>query len=155
MVRNTDRLSVSVFLNPLNIFSINLIEVNKDVLGIFLDADSALRGLNHSKTHWPICVTVEKSYGHFALKWRQNERDGVSNHRRLNCLPNRLFRRRSKKTSKLRVTGLCEGNSLVTSEFSVQRASNDDVAIWWSHHGQNVLASLSPWDSENRLPSNL
>ena len=26
--------------------------------------------------------------------------------------PNRLFRRRSKKTSKLHVTGLCEGNSL-------------------------------------------
>ena len=30
---------------------------------------------------------------------------------------NRLFRRRSKKTWKLRVTGLCEGNSPMTSEF--------------------------------------
>ena len=30
------------------------------------------------------------------------------------CLLNRLFRRRSKKTSKLSVTGLCEGNSPVT-----------------------------------------
>ena len=29
----------------------------------------------------------------------------------MSCLPNRLFRRRSKKTSKLRVTGLCAGNS--------------------------------------------
>ena len=47
-----------------------------------------------------------------SLKWRHihNERDGVSNHRRLDCLLNRLFRRRSKNTSKLRVTALCEGN---------------------------------------------
>ena len=34
----------------------------------------------------------------------------ASNHRRLGWLLNRLFRRSSKKTSKLRVTGLCEGN---------------------------------------------
>ena len=52
-----------------------------------------------------------------ALQRRQHERDGVSNHRRLDCLLNRLFRRTSKKTSKLHVTGLCEGNSPVTGEF--------------------------------------
>ena len=33
----------------------------------------------------------------------------ASNHRRLDCLLNRLFRRRTKKTSDFRVTGLCEG----------------------------------------------
>ena len=44
-----------------------------------------------------------------ALQWCQNERDDVSNHRRLDFLFNCLFRRASKKTSKLRVTGLCEG----------------------------------------------
>ena len=48
------------------------------------------------------------------LQWRHNERDGVSNHQPHDYLLNRLFRRRSKKTSKLRVTGLCEGNSPVT-----------------------------------------
>ena len=53
-----------------------------------------------------------------------NERDGVSNHQPHDCLLNGLFRRRSNKTSKLRVTGLCEGNSPVTSEFLVQRAGN-------------------------------
>ena len=37
------------------------------------------------------------------LEWRHNERDGVSNHRHLGCLLNGLFRRRSKKTSKIRV----------------------------------------------------
>ena len=46
------------------------------------------------------------------LQWLYNEWDGVSNHRRLDCLFKRLFWRRSKKTSKLRVTGLCEGNHL-------------------------------------------
>ena len=49
-----------------------------------------------------------------SLQWRHNERDGVMNHRCLDCLFNPLFRRRSKKTSKLRVTGLCEGNPPVT-----------------------------------------
>ena len=34
-----------------------------------------------------------------SLQWRHNERNGVSNHRRLDCLLNRLLRRRSKKTS--------------------------------------------------------
>ena len=41
------------------------------------------------------------------LQWRHNWCDGVSNPRPHDCLFNRLFRRRSKRTSKLRVTGLC------------------------------------------------
>ena len=44
------------------------------------------------------------------LQWRQNGRDGVSNHQPHDCLRNRRW----KKTSKLRVTVLCEGNSPVT-----------------------------------------
>ena len=46
-----------------------------------------------------------------SLRWRHNERDSVSNHQPHDCLLNRLFRRRSKKTSKLRVIGLSAGNS--------------------------------------------
>ena len=46
-----------------------------------------------------------------SLHWRHNDHDGVSNHQPHGCLLNRLFRRRSQKTSKLRVTGLCVGNS--------------------------------------------
>ena len=45
------------------------------------------------------------------LRWRHNGPDSVSNHQPHDCLLNRLFRRRSKKISKLRVTGLCVGNS--------------------------------------------
>ena len=55
-----------------------------------------------------------------ALQWRLNERDGVSNHQPHDCLLNGLFRRKSKKTSKLRVTGLCAGNLPVTGEFPTQ-----------------------------------
>ena len=45
------------------------------------------------------------------LHLRHNDHDGVSNHQPHGCLLNCLYRRRSKKTSKLRVTGLCVGNS--------------------------------------------
>ena len=68
-------------------------------------------------------------------QWRHNDHDGVSNHQPHGCLLNRLFRCRSKKTSKLRVTGLCAGNSPVTGEFPAKKASNaEDVSIWWRHH---------------------
>ena len=45
------------------------------------------------------------------LHWRHNDHGGVSNHQPRGCLLNRLFRHRWKKTTKLRVTGLCAGNS--------------------------------------------
>ena len=53
------------------------------------------------------------------LQWRHNEGDGVSNHRGIECLLIRLCRRRSrsKKTPKLRLTGLFEGNPPVTGGF--------------------------------------
>ena len=71
------------------------------------------------------------------------KRDGVSNHQPSDCLLNRLFRRSSKKTSKLRVTGLCAGNSPVTGEFPTQRASGmGNVSIWWRHHAVAVNADL-------------
>ena len=70
----------------------------------------------------------------FPLQWRHNERDGVSDHQPHDCLLNRLFSA-DEKTSKLRVTGLCEGNSPVTGEFLALRASNaKNVSIWWRQH---------------------
>ena len=79
-----------------------------------------------------------------ALPWRHNGREGVSNNQHHQCLLNRLFRRRSKKTSKLRVTGLCAGNSPVTGEFPAQMASNaENVSIWWRHHGLSFLSCVA------------
>ena len=67
-----------------------------------------------------------------------------SNHQPHDCLLNRLFRRKSKKTSKLRVTGLCVGNSPVTDEFPAQMASNaENVSIWWRHHFYQNLGEPS------------
>ena len=49
-----------------------------------------------------------------------------------------------KKTSKLRVTGLCAENSPVTGEFPAQMASNaENVSIWCRHHFSVVFAVLS------------
>ena len=70
-----------------------------------------------------------------ALQWCHNERNGVSNHKPHDCLLNRLSRCTSKKTSKLRVTGLCAENSPVIDESPAQRASNaGNISIWWRHH---------------------
>ena len=78
------------------------------------------------------------------LRWRHNERDSVSNHQPHDCLLNRLFRRRSKKTSKLRVTGLCVGNSPGTGEFPAQMASYaENVSIWWRHHTRCGMETIS------------
>ena len=69
------------------------------------------------------------------LQWCHNGRDSVSSHQSHECLLKRLFRRRSRKTSKLRVTGLCVGNSSVTGEIPTQK------------HGKSfLLMTLSCWD---------
>ena len=49
-----------------------------------------------------------------SLQWRHNEHDGVSNQQPHDCLLNRLFRRRSTKTSKLRICA-------VTGEFPTHK----------------------------------
>ena len=80
------------------------------------------------------------------LRWRHNGHDSVSNHQPHHCLLNRLFGCRSKKTSKLRVTGLCAGNSPGTAEFPPQMASNaENVSIWWRHHDK-IIAIFFVYD---------
>ena len=67
------------------------------------------------------------------LQWRHNERDGVSNHRRLDCLIAQLFvqaldqRKHQSSVSLAFVRG--------TGGFPSQRTSNaENVFIWWRHH---------------------
>ena len=86
------------------------------------------------------------------LQWRHNGRDCVSNHQPRDFLPKRLFRRRSNKTSKLRVTGLCAGNSLGTGEFPAQMASNaENVFIWWRHHETVLSLTWDPYTCKTSL----
>ena len=83
---------------------------------------------------WPQ-PSPENYWVRFSLPWRHNEVDSVSNYQPHDCLLNLLFRQRSKKISKLCVTGFCEGNSPVTGKFPAQRASNaENGSIRWRHH---------------------
>ena len=80
------------------------------------------------------------------LQWHHNEHNGVPNHRCLDCSLNRLFRHRSKITSKIRVTVVCEGNLPVTGgsphKGSVTRimSSFDDIII---HANKGRTSGLS------------
>ena len=103
---------------------------------------------------WPNCWIAPRCLIYLeqpsSLQWCHNEHDGVSNHQPHDCLLHRLFRQRWKKTSKLRVTGLCEGNSPVTGEFPAERASNvkmfpfDDV-IMFQENKWTTSKELSTW----------
>ena len=80
------------------------------------------------------------------LQWRHNGQDDVSNHQPHDCILSRIFRRRSKKISKLHVTGLCMGNSSLAGEVPAQMASNtENVSIWWRHHDQVLLTHSNTW----------
>ena len=87
--------------------------------------------------HFPSLSTSSFHSVSWTLQWR-NERNGVSNHWGHDCLLNILFRRRSKKTPKLRVTSLGEGNSPVTGEFPAQRAR---VTRKWFHYDDVIMKS--------------
>ena len=95
--------------------------------------------MNESLTSWMHndCVV-------FGLHYYDVIVGAIASHQSHDCLLHHLFRRRSKKTSKLRVTGLCEGNSPETGEFPAQRDSNaENVSIWWRHH------EIMPRDRDN------
>ena len=105
--------------------------------------------------HWETygCNLVCVFFSNFSLQWRHYGSHGVSNHQPHHCLLNRLVRRISKKTSKLRVTGLCAGNSPMTGEFLAQMASNaENVFIWWRHHVTNWYVEHRLWNWPERNP---
>ena len=66
--------------------------------------------LSWRRVYNPVYIDMRRRYV-VALLWRHNGHNSVSNHQPYDCLLRRLFRCRSKQTSKLRVTGLCAGNS--------------------------------------------
>ena len=93
----------------------------------------------------PFNATVFTNLTH-TLRWRHNEHDGVSNHQSHHCVLHRLFRHRSKRTSKLRVTGLCAGNSPVAGEFPAQKTNDvENVSIWWRHHDSHLVFKALHW----------
>ena len=105
----------------------------KSMRGMMENSDSWVLKTYPASTECGASGTI--SWTADTLQWRHNGRGSVSNHQPHYRLLNRKFRRRSKKTSKLRVTRLCAGNSPATGEFPAQMASNaENVSIWWRHH---------------------
>ena len=127
----------SFFIVFIRKFRHNTVQLQRDIVLNVHQCETQIRLWSHKRGPW-IAHTSTNFMASLLLplQWRHNERDGVpSNHRRLDCLLNRLFRRRSKKTSKLRVTGLCEENPPATGGFPSQRASYaENASIWLRHH---------------------
>ena len=91
--------------------------------------------------------------GDTSLQWRHIRHDGVWNHQPQDCLLNRLFRRRSKKTSKLLVTGFVRGihrwpvNSPHKGPVTRKMFPFDDVILYWTwkcHHFMKKIVTAEP-----------
>ena len=101
------------------------------------------------------------------LQWRHKGRDSVSNHQPHDCVLNRLFRRRSEKTSKLRVTGHLCGE--LTSPRWIPRTNGQLRGkcfhlmtscwhrlelvgkVWWAIY--KIIEKISWNDSPGKTPS--
>ena len=77
----------------------------------------------HVVCHPPL---PEITMNNITITW--NERFGVLNHQKSNCLFSGLLR----LTTKLHITELCAGNSMMTGRFPAQRAYNGkNVSMLW------------------------
>ena len=124
---------------------------------------------NHIFTRTYFCFTLNVITGDMTSHWRHNDHGGVSNQQPHGCLLNRLFWRRSKKSSKLRVTGLCVGNSTgpvnsphkgpVTRKMfpfdDVIMRSQGTVSItyssWWCKRHQHIKPEQNSWQYEGDI----
>ena len=112
-------------MKKLNIFYVKILEsVFKNVvyeISTIFFRHQCVNGWYYLSDSWHTDITVTSKWARY--------------HRCLDCLLNLLFKHRSKKTSKLRVTGHCEWNPPVTGRFPSQRASNaENLSIPWRHH---------------------
>ena len=86
-----------------------------------------------------------------SLQWWHYERDGVSNHRRLNC-SGADQRKHQSSTSMV----LCEGNAPFTGGFLSQMASNaENVSIWSRRHVYTSLLVRGPTSQNGHDGNNL
>ena len=116
--------SIQMFLGNRPIFAGNFIclknSMEWDVTG-FSSSNIALhfytnlinhRRITNNMESWvcdtnEMCQTSPDGCIYTSLQWRHNERGSISNHQRFHCLLNCWLKRRSKKTSKFCITGLC------------------------------------------------
>ena len=107
------------------------------ILWIFRWYPSKWRYLSYFGTIYKVDMHSPEFSHVLSLRWRHNERDGISNHHPHDCFLNRIFRRRSKKTYKFRATGLCGGNS--PHKGPVTRK----CFHWWRHQFLQDMETLS------------
>ena len=108
----------------------------KKILGHF----NLFKQLSHAgyfdDIKWHKLIYYWITLGCVSLQWRDKGCDSVPNHQPRDCLLNRLFSRRSKKTSKLHVTGLCPGPVKSPHKWPVTRKMFPfDGVIMYSYHG--------------------
>ena len=117
---------LSLFINQLNMIKFNTSQSTPCAHYNFLSDEKKGHDVVIKLLKTLLCTVAQTSSvlprGPSTSQWRHNGHGGVSNHQLHRCLLNRLFRR-LKETSKLRVTGLCAGNSPATGEFPAQMAS--------------------------------
>ena len=102
-----------------------------NIAGQYSPNNDSCYGCPNDRSRW----RWRSRHKYVSLHLHHNGRDGVSNKEPQDCLLKHLVGRGSKKTSKLRVTGLCAGNSPGTGEFPAQMASYaENVSIGWRHH---------------------
>ena len=103
------------------------------------------------------CIGAGENTSLSPLQWCHNGHNSDSNHHPHDCLLNRLFS--AEKSSKLRVTGLCMGNSPLTGKFPAQMASNaETVFVWWRHQAsasEDTYMQLSIIVQQKHKPYNL
>ena len=133
------------------------------LLSYFVQPESIMLILGQARTSIPIISISDLTGGWLilviyfpillsTLQWHIIGRDGVSNHQPYDCLLKRLFRRKSKKTSKLRFTGICAKIDRwpVNSPHKwpgTRKAEN--VSIWWRHHENTWRMERSKFRSNN------
>ena len=135
------------FVNPYSCNRCNCVPyiyVTRVNLSVTLFPCHEVETANGDHQRQPACISYV--YKHwlwtfiYALQGRHNGRDDVWNHQPHDCLCNRLFRRRSKKTSKPRVTGNCEGNSPVTGD--------DVIMCSWKYWVESYIIQLQQVTSQ-------
>ena len=102
-----DSLNISIMIIIINIAII----INNSIINISISIKISMNSISS------ICLSLgiinllgpcQPFITQSSLQWRHNGHDGVSNNQPHDCSLNRLFMRRSKETSKLRITGLCD-----------------------------------------------
>ena len=91
-------------------------------------------------------LIVYTMFTHYS-QWRHNELDGISKHRRLDCLLNCLFRHRSKKTWKVCVK--CKRKIVADGEINKRSFRNIHILL----HGLSVhvMSSLFLWGNYHMI----